>query len=270
VKYTKQHYVPSFYLKQFGDKLYCYDKLLDKTYRTSYRNLGFGKSFYDTKTSGKKFENFLKFLDQHFSRAYSQVLQKISLDIQDCYYFFLFLSCQWIRTTQFRNEMKSMDEQLKVKLKDSQLAKQLSRSHDTLKIQQMSFILEPMFKFADILSKKKWVIYLNDTNKPLWTSDNPIVLHNKLKYHGNIGLLAKGIEIHFPLTNHMVLVSFDTSTHRAKNYNLVSENVKHENFLQTVYASRFIYSINNDFTIAKLILKEKPEYRNPPSRGHIY
>jgi hypothetical protein len=50
---------------------------------------------------------------------------------------------------------------------------------------------------------------------------------------------------------------------------MVSENVKHENFLQTVNSSRFLYSEKNDFSLMREFLHKNPQFKSPPPRGHI-
>ncbi len=86
---------------------------------------------------------------------------------------------------------------------------------------------------------------------------------------GNLGLLSPGIEIHFPLTKNLCLLSFDPRIHRLRSPKGMSEhNVIHENMLQLHYSSRFIYaSSNNDFDRARIFLSDYPQFRNPV--GHM-
>lgn len=274
-KYIKQHYVPSFYLKQFGRELYCYDKHLDKTYKTNYQNLGYSKLFYDTPSSKDTFEQYLAMLDNKFAPIYAEIIKNESLhNIKNIYVFFIFLSCQMWRTKDKRKEIKNMLQGVRMKLKGSRLENQIPSDEDEIKTFQMGMLLDPLFEFSNILSKKKWVILKNNTTKSLFTSDNPFVLHNSLKFRpftGNLGLLVKGIEIHFPLNNNLVLYSYDETTHRIKysSCEMEPENVKHENFLQTINSSRFLYSQTDDFSLMREFLHENPQFKSPPPRGHI-
>ena len=275
VKYIKQHYVPSFYLKQFGRELYCYDKHLDKIYKTKYQNLGYSKLFYDTPESKDTFEQYLSMLDNKFAPVYTDIIKNESLHtIKNIYIFFIFLACQMWRTQDKRKEITNMLEGVRMKLKGSRLEKQVPSNEDEIKTFQMGMLLDPLFEFSEILSRKKWVILKNNTKKTLFTSDNPFVLHNSLKFGpftGNLGLLVKGIEIHFPLNNNLVLFSYDETTHGIKDnsYEMDSENVKHENFLQTINSSRFLYSKKDDFSLMREFLRENPKFRSPPPKGHI-
>lgn len=275
-EYLKQHFVPQFYLKRFGELLYCYDKLKDNIFSNSPKNIGHEHLFYDTKTSAGKIEGILKDLDDRFARAYSYVLERKSVnDIPDDikFDFFLFLSCQMNRTRTERNEIKYIFAKTLHKL--DPLGEFYSLTDDDLKIDHASIMFKTLVPFAKILSTKLWVISENKTPLPLWTSDNPLILTNSLDfgaYVGNIGLLVKGIEIHFPLSNTLELLSFDQSTHRlrSKNNYMISDNVKWSNMLQTKYSSRFIYSKDNNFELAKRFLKEYPMFKNTLPRGQIY
>ena len=51
--------IPQFYLKCFGEHLYCYDKLNGNRFRNTPKNIGQERLFYDTKTSDGIIENFL-------------------------------------------------------------------------------------------------------------------------------------------------------------------------------------------------------------------
>ena len=274
-EYLKQHFVPQFYLKCFGEHLYCYDKLNGNRFRTTPKNIGHKRLFYDTKTSDGKIENFLKDLDDRFARAYSYVLEKRSIenlpdDIKSN--FFLFLSCQMNRTNILRNEIKYIFEKASQKLEIPK--KLLSLTEDELKADHASIMFEVLVPFAEILFNKTWIIMENKTTKPLWTSDNPFILTNQmdLGLYGNLGLFSKGLEIHFPLNNTLKLFSFDPTTHKLRNKDnfLTYENVKCSNTLQTQSSSRFIYSKDDDFKLAKRLLKEYPQFKNPAPKVHVY
>jgi hypothetical protein len=79
--------------------LYCYDKHLDKIYKTKYQNLGYSKLFYDTPESKDTFEQYLSMLDNKFAPVYTEIIKNESLDnIKNIYVFFIFLACQMWRT----------------------------------------------------------------------------------------------------------------------------------------------------------------------------
>jgi uncharacterized Fe-S cluster-containing protein len=123
------------------------------------------------------------------------------------------------------------------------------------------------------------------------------------KMKGNLGLAVKGIEVYFPISPKLSIGIFDranTETVR-ENYRVIknmdeekrkgyriddktiqaiqdliqgleygvavqakNEEVLFQNSLQVVFSTRFIYSINQDFSLVKELLKNNPEYKEPP------
>ena len=127
-------------------------------------------------------------------------------------------------------------------------------------------IIEKTPEFAAMLNDKTWIIQENHSDVSLWTSDNPIALHNQLKFKdgwGNLGILSPGIEIHFPLTPKLLLLSYDPSTHRLISNDVKSEYAIRHNNYQVTNSARFLYSNSNNFEMAKKFLKEHPHYKNP-------
>ncbi len=43
----KQHFVARFYLKNFGEQVFCYDKLHYRVFRSTYKDLGHENYFYE-------------------------------------------------------------------------------------------------------------------------------------------------------------------------------------------------------------------------------
>lgn len=272
-EYLKQHFVPQFYLKSFGEYIYCYDKSNGNIFRTTPKNIGHERLFYDTKISDGKIEHLLKDLDKRFARAYFNVLEKITIenladDIKSD--FFLFLSCQMNRTNLFRSQINHIFD--KTSQKVPELLSPLTE--DELKLDHASMMFEALVPFAGILSNKTWIIMENKTSNHLWTSDNPFILTNQQDFglYGNLGLLSKGLEIHFPLNNTLKLFSFDPTTHTLRNKNnlMEDENIKYSNRLQIQNSSRFIYSNSDDFGFATGFLKEYPQFKNPVPTVHVY
>ena len=122
-----------------------------------------------------------------------------------------------------------------------------------------------IFEQAKFLFNKKWVILVNKTKIPLWTSDNPISFYNNFNYEGNLGIWCSGVEIRFPLTPNLLLFSYDPEVHIPVNNRdkLVQKQVVLSNETQIRSSTRFIYSPVDNFEIAKLYLKEYPEYKKP-------
>jgi hypothetical protein len=147
---------------------------------------------------------------------------------------------------------------------------------ESMKKSHLSLLLTTVPKFANILADKVWVVLENDTDSPLWTSDNPLTLSNSIDYgpyYGNLGLLCRGLEISFPLTPKLCLYSFDPKSHklRGNDKKMNRDNIVYHNRLQVQKSTRYVFSKTHDFDLAEGFLTEYPQYRDPyRQRGKIY
>jgi hypothetical protein len=155
----------------------------------------------------------------------------------------------------------------------------ISYDPELVRLMQVQMMLEQVPTFAQILANKKWIIFENPHNIPLWTSDNPVALHNRSNagyLMGNLGLTSLGIEIHFPLAKYLLMLSIDPRTQRLKKNAtaiLTPSDVVYENMGMQVMSSssRFIYaSSDNDFTRVKEFLTQYPQFRSRNQRMHVY
>ena len=128
----------------------------------------------------------------------------------------------------------------------------------------------------------------NDEN-PFWCSDNPVVQNNIFEL-GDSGLKNQGTDIYFPISKNLIIsfncrskfyeVSDKVNLLNSKEYevwlNLLNfsaknkaskENVLYYNSLQVVNSSRFIYSNQNSFEMAKMFLSDYPKYRTSKSKS---
>lgn len=188
---------------------------------------------------------------------------------------FMFLTTQLIRTPEFRLEIKEMREHLlnilaKERGIDIPNGLRIAITPEYAKRLHLSFMLDPKFVIglSEMLNSKKWLVLENETSLPLWSSDHPITFFNQYPFDGNLGILSPGVEIHFPLTPNLALTSIDPNFTRLRggSIKMVEDNVVFHNELQTLSATRFIYSPNDDFMIAKRYLKVNPTYKNPRRR----
>jgi len=144
------------------------------------------------------------------------------------------------------------------------------------------------------IASKRLLLIEPEVGGEFWVSDNPVVQHNTLAY-GDLGLNARGIEIYFPVARDLVLgffcptIAARVSKARALGDRL-DEPLKSQcadldeafvtgrptqlsakgasaflNELQVRYASRFIYSAQNDFSLVTTILIADPSVRNVQS-----
>lgn len=146
-----------------------------------------------------------------------------------------------------------------------------------------------------------WVLGINESSTPLWISDNPVVVSvmvNADPKPKNLGLAVKGTELHFPLSPQLVLIMYckETIANLKREYqnelarailtpgkksaakvNLLKENfnnlfhdrsiglnaeaVKHSNSLQVSQSYRYVMSPQDNFDLAKQMLKDSKVYK---------
>ena len=275
-----QHYIPQFYLKKFGKPTYRFDKTNDSIKQRNPRTIGMGKNFYDIDgLPHGTIEDLLSKNEDKFSKAYYRLIETqdlAALTKEQKTNFFLFLGSQFLRTTEIRYMMDQMSQGLFERIfgkKGMNIIPgnvQAKLTENSLKIFQTSILIDAVPKIALLLSKKTWIIRENTTQTLLWTSDNPIALHNDydLGNFGNMGILSPGIEIHFPLTPNLILLSYDPLVTGITTDPIDSEHVLRHNCYQVESSVRYLFSRNNDFQDAIDYLNKYPDLRDPKrSRG---
>jgi hypothetical protein len=276
-RFTKQHYVPRFYLRNFCNSdgtIFCYDKLKSKSFRVNINDIAHENFFYDvSELNPATVEKSMAEKEKIFSKVYTYLIRRKSLegiraDTKEA--FFLFLATQYLRTKEFRIDIKDSYEQLAnlvAKEKGIKIPEHLRifMTEDSAKRMHLDMLMDPkvVFFFAGTLGSRKWIVLENPTEEPLWTSDHPVTFFNIYSYAGNMGILSPGVQIHFPLSDKLCLTSYDPKFERVRNDKMVHENVVFHNELQVQSSYRFVYSQNNDFGTAARYLNVNPEARDP-------
>lgn len=277
VRSKKQHFVPKFYLRNFSrDKhtLFCFDKMKFKSFRVNIADIAHENLFYDVnEIPDGVIERNLSYKEALFKLGYSQLVlcKDIErLDEASRKALFLFITTQFFRTSFIRKDIKQTSDQFinilakksGVKIPDGF---RIYTDPESVKRIHLLMILDSdmIFQTADILANSEWLVLSNDTGLPLWTSDNPVVIDNNTPDR-ELGLASKGREIHFVLNPQLCLTSFDPLTHRRPTINnLEYMNVLYHNCLQIRRSMRFIYSSDDDFSLAQKFLIDYPQYKNP-------
>ena len=207
------------------------------------------------------------------------------------------IAIQFLRTREFRNFIMEMRQRteiitnvivegeildliakyeklLSIKLKQNsidtfiydilnQCSHNISNIYDKgLPVIHAKFILEHYETFADILQNHIWMVGINDTGKPLFTSDNPVIKHSHLSHSG---IDSEGIEIAFPLNSKIILIMrerqhfFRHLNQDSKLFPLTINDVEYYNKLQIYNSNRFVFSPDDCFEIVKYICQEYPE-----------
>lgn len=191
----------------------------------------------------------------------------------------VFLTIQFVRTRAFRNLVVETAEKFM-----QALARDLIKENfgeESLKYtpkisfsdqaaglfqSQQIFAFDKLDEFAKVLHNHIWILLTNDTGNPLYTSDNPVVMHTPLKDQlPGVGIASPGIEIAFPLSSSRILTladrqvyGFHQSSFDGKIRELEVDNVTYYNSLQVLDSERQIYCEQPDFALVEDMIEKNP------------
>jgi len=293
----KQHYVPRFYLRYFahdGSHFYACDTFDGRSYGTRVEDVASASYFYDapldadTSTPGDRdpmqtLERRLADLEASASSALDALVNGIernkAIDRSVRPEVARFLAVQVLRTQEARITSSQLWERGLAALRREPLAPSLEAwlaqadRPDGAAITQAHLLLDGSVvqTIADALLGHVWIVGLNGTSTPLWTSDHPVVrkahMHDPLV--GTSGLASPGIEIDFPLSPTMVLILAERTYHAdiarldGKTMALISDSVTYLNAQQAAQCYRHVYASNDDFGLLRRIRKERPDLFRP-------
>jgi hypothetical protein len=142
-------------------------------------------------------------------------------------------------------------------------AENLSYLHDeALAVLHAKTIFDHAKPLLEILRNHIFIIGVNDTVQPLFTSDHPVVRRSHLT---SSGLASEGVEISFPLSSKSLLIMREKQYfHKFKDREskispLTLEDVEHYNMLQVYDSNRFVFCAEDRFDLVRSICQEHPE-----------
>jgi len=270
----RSHYVPQFYLKNFGNPIYFYDKTTDQVTESNPRNLALKKDFYGPTEENKShpLESAMSDLEGNANIAITKIIDTLNysrLSEKEKIDFCSFVALQYLRTLEARTRILQLSKKVVDEVAKAQGIH--SPKIERTKEEKTGAHLDMMKEFgqiAAVLGKMGILVCSNSTEIPLWTSDNPVNLHNDHDQFpfGNLGVVSKGIEIHIPLSPIVKVAFFDPLTYTKdmlpELFLMEEENVIHSNHLQTSWSTRFMYSNTDKFFMADKYLKANPESKN--------
>jgi hypothetical protein len=301
-----QHYVPRSYLKYFADKnnkIFVFDKDKDSVFQTNITNVATERFFYDLpadiipdakgiiedKQIIEKFfsqleDEFLKFLNNIRTRftMSPDPFNTEAVSWKEKAHLSYMLALQYMRTKDFRRTLLDAKElmmqalvdgigELEIEGYEPGMVK-VERIRDFDSVEHAHFMFDPdtLNNFAEVFYNHIWVIGVNRTSIPLFTSDSPIVKYPHKKSDGLIsysGIASPGIEIDFPISNKLVLMMVERNYFKEISPFLENrfiplddiENIKFLNWLQVKGAYRQVYCKTNEFEIIKDMKKHQPD-----------
>ena len=265
----RQHFVPQFYLRNFGKCLYSFDKKTEEKIRSQPKNLAvksdfYGGEFHDFPSPEKK----LSKIESELSVSIKNLIEKkdyYSLNNIDKKQVCEFLSLQHLRT-QNRLEVNKTIAGLRLNLNETKIPLKSEQRYDKYDYSGMLLAgMKHYKKYAQIFYLMRFSIMENKTKIPLWTSDNPIAKQNEANQaHGMVGIVCSGIEVHVPLTPKLSLVVLDPEhfSEYPNKIKMTESDVNKENFLQIESSKRFVYSQSSAFHQINDMLKDHPQCKD--------
>ena len=243
-----------------------------------------------------------KLFGKELEGGYSQLLKDIidkacsatSWYISNCYCmseeqkiaFSVYLSVQYLRTRKTRNMIEEGCTKLyetlfrkiynqrceddKLELKPGDVT--FSIGKEALKILHAEIFLDmdAILDLSVVFLNHIWVIYINNTKIPFWTSDSPVVLNNMPSgVTANKGIASNGIEIYLPLSGKVCLALYDrevyemafalkTSFEDRFYLQASDEIVERCNMIQVKECNRCVFSEIDDFSVAEKMCRDYP------------
>lgn len=143
----------------------------------------------------------------------------------------------------------------------------VKKEHEFPSIEHAQFILGDFpYELAHLLANHCWVVGVNQTTMPFYTSDNPVikVSHKRHPLIPYEGYNSEGIEIALPISQKHILIMYERTYHKkwSEMENLFVplidvQNVMYYNSLQVYQSNRQIYCQDKNF---HLIDKMKTEH----------
>jgi hypothetical protein len=278
---NNQHYVPQFYLRNFGIN----SKLIHLFYLQNKRIIseaGIKHQCYKRKFYGSDevIENNLAQKEQLYSQIIRQVFTKGMLPAKNTPEYdglLEFVAIQWLRTKSFvdgqiENFNLMVNEMIKEYPDEKELLIQyLGNDDDVIKIS---------IGLVDIIVKS-----INDLEMHLvysgypncfFTSDNPVNLYNiyfqSINYIGGVGTAGKGTLFFVPLSAHYLIILYDSKIYKIIGNELLTQyptpkDVADINKLQIIFADESLYFDNNvDIENIQTLVKKTTKLRNKNRR----
>jgi hypothetical protein len=131
---------------------------------------------------------------------------------------------------------------------------------------QRIFDEDHMVELASIINRHIWLVGINNTIQPFYTSDHPVVKKANREQPGRSfnGLRSPGIEIAFPLSSRRILVMLERSHFRhlerfdGRTRTLDVFGVERYNVLQVMKCRRQVYCETNQFEQADGVCRRFP------------
>ncbi len=280
-KVKLQHYVPKVYLKNFAEAkgknfyFYCFNKQLNKSFSVNIKNIAFEREFYDSVSEEQETEKKLRNIESKVDKIIQKIILRKNIEIlteEEKEILSEFIAYQDIRTKETREEIKEIPKHILEKWGNQMAPKFKNQVINSMKRDSLREVhrnlLGEIELFKEKIKNMKWILIINKSKFPFWTSDNPVARYNQQNLYpfGNIGLESPGIEIHFPISPKISLLICDKVLFKNLPIKIVTKdymNIIHERDFQVRYSTKFVFSNENNFDFARTMIKEDPKIKDP-------
>ena len=307
--FVPQFYLKKF--ADSNNQLFVFDKFTKQHFKANVSNVASERRFYDFHQDIQKefqdkvasgadkevdaeliekaldpqlVEKELAYIEGDFANVLDEMLETIDktkgIDPEHKLITASFMTVQILRTPEFRRTLIELQEQTLAKMLDKWYDQNLAENNLYIKfderyasLEHAQFLFSPILREAifQTLSKHIWMVGINRTTQPLYTSDTPVVrkAHIKDLYKSYAGLGSLGIEIAFPISPKYVLILCERTAflHYAQrdcgSLSLNSDNVTHYNSLQVLQSYRQVYCSSHKFDLVEQICNEHPDVCTP-------
>ncbi len=288
-----QHYVPQFYLRGFAtaERMFCYDKLNDRVYPTCTRDAAQESDFYEIPPTPQQtvpdnlVEDALSRIEATWAPMVAELIRAAAAGNIVCdqlLEFSPFLAIQWMRTKTYRETafesvtkqgQELVDELVRLNFPQQECKVRFSVKKSGMVALQAQHIFDTNLveKMADGLDRHVWVVGINHTEHPFYTSDHPVARRGNQMIGPRLGVGVNdpGVEFVFPLdSQHILLIMERTYFVKWRKYDnraipLSPKQVHDYNGLQVRRSSQRVYCVKDDFDLVREICAAEPAIRDP-------
>ena len=201
----------------------------------------------------------------------------------------VFLAVQIVRTKSYRDTLSQIIEKTyetlayKQQMYDEDAIPrecfQVEADKNYIKLQHSCILMddEIIMELAETLSNHIWVVYVNKTDQPFYTSDNPVctIPHKFDKFISYSGFASKGVEVVFPIAPNLLLAMYEeewhSSMYKDRTFVPIDDKslVDFYNKAQVVNSHRAIYSQKKNFDLAERVCIEHPQVRDANNKVSV-
>jgi hypothetical protein len=297
-----EHYYPRCCLQRFtkdGKTVWGYDKFDRRPFRSAIEGIAQENGFYDLppdilsqiapngSLDSQFAETAFSRVEGEFSRRIGDLIENVErkgITREQRLKLAPPIVVQWMRTREQRETIFEIHQKLRQAEVDCLVRANfpdLPKEHypkavcerDNLPAVHVGYIFDEdhIVEFACDLAQHIWVVAVNNTIQPYYTSDHPVVKKSNLAAPGKsfAGIRSPGIEIAFPLSSRYLLVMLERSYFRdmevldGRAVRMNPFGVEHYNSLQVLRSYRQVYCEAKEFEQAEGVCRRHPEVCTP-------